>query len=108
MKAAIAAGFLVGYGFTVYTYFMTQDMATNAFLNLPGAGEQIEGGHAVCLCGYDDNKVNPFNPSSKGAFLVRNSWGTDWGLAGYFWVSYDYIKNTSLANDFWVIQSSPL
>lgn len=108
MKAALTAGFLVGYGFTVYTYFMTQDMATNAFLNLPGAGEKIEGGHAVCLCGYDDNKVNPFNPSSKGAFLVRNSWGTDWGLAGYFWVSYDYIKNTSLSNDFWVIQSSPL
>jgi C1A family cysteine protease len=108
MKAALAAGFLVGFGFTVYTYFMTQAMATNAFLNLPGANEQVEGGHAVCLVGYDDNKVNPFDPTKKGAFLVRNSWGTDWGLAGYFWMSYDYVKNTSLANDFWVIQSSPL
>jgi C1A family cysteine protease len=108
MKSAIASGYLVGYGFNVYSYFMSQDMASKGFLPLPGPTEQNEGGHAQCLCGYDDNKVNPFDPTKKGAFLVRNSWGTGWGLAGYYWVAYDYISNKQLASDFWVIQSSPI
>jgi C1A family cysteine protease len=99
MKALIASGFLVGFGFSVYSYFMTQDMAKNAFLHLPAKSETLEGGHAVALCGYDD---------AKGAFLVRNSWGANWGLAGYFWMAYDYVAKTSLASDFWVIQSSPV
>lgn len=107
MKVALVAGYLVGYGFQVYDYFLSQAMATKAFLNVPGPREQLQGGHAQCLVGYDDNMINPFNPASKGAFLVRNSWGTIWGLSGYYYVSYDYIKNTSLASDFWVIQSEP-
>lgn len=108
MKAAIAAGFLVGYGFEVYDYFMSQEMATKAFLDLPASNESLQGGHAQCLVGYDDNKANPFRLGVKGAFLVRNSWGTDWGLGGYYWVSADYLKNTRLCSDFWVIQSQAL
>jgi C1A family cysteine protease len=37
------------------------------------------GGHAVVLVGWDD---------SKGAWLMRNSWGKDWGLNGYAWMAY--------------------
>lgn len=99
MKAALVAGYLIGFGFDVYDYFLSQDMATKAFLNVPGPTETLQGGHAVCLVGYDD---------SKKAFLVRNSWGTSWGLAGYFWMSYDYVRDTTLASDFWVVQSSPV
>lgn len=40
------------------------------------------GGHAMAVVAYDDNKFN------GGAFLVQNSWGTDWGLNGYFWITY--------------------
>lgn len=99
MKSVLASGFLVGFGFVVYDYMMSADMAKNAFLSLPKSGEQQQGGHAVALVGYDD---------SKKAFLVRNSWGVNWGLAGYFWISYDYIKSTQLSSDFWVINSSPV
>lgn len=35
--------------------------------------------HAVTLVGWDD---------SKGAWLVRNSWGTNWGEDGYMWIDY--------------------
>lgn len=99
MKSALVSGFLVGFGFTVYDYFMSAAMAKNAVLHLPVKGEQVQGGHAVTLVGYDD---------SKSAFLVRNSWGPAWGLSGYFWMAYDYVASTRLASDFWVIQSSPV
>lgn len=107
MKAAIAAGTPVGYGFQVYDYFLSQAMATKGFLPLPGKSESLQGGHAQVLVGYDDNMVNPFDASSKGAFLVRNSWGTSWGIQGYYWVCYEYIKNTNLCSDFWVVISEP-
>lgn len=108
MKSVLATGFLIEFGFNVYDYFMSEQMASQAFLDVPKKGESLQGGHAVDLCGWDDTKVNPFNSKSVGAFLVRNSWGASWGLGGYFWISYDYVKNTKLASDFWVVQSAPL
>jgi C1A family cysteine protease len=108
MKASLAQGYLIEFGFNVYDYFMSQQMATQGFLDVPKSGESLQGGHATDLCGWDDNMTNPFNSSSKGAFLVRNSWGLTWGLGGYFWMSYDYVKSTKLASDFWVILSAPL
>lgn len=47
--------------------------------------------HAVTIVGWDDNysKKNFVNrPKGNGAFLVKNSWNTDWGIDGYFYVSY--------------------
>ncbi|WP_175483303.1 C1 family peptidase [Salinihabitans flavidus] len=42
----------------------------------------LQGGHAVTVVGYDDNR-------NGGSFEIINSWGTDWGEDGYFWMSYD-------------------
>ena len=49
------------------------------------------GGHAVCIVGYDDDKVTT---DGNGAFKLVNSWGTGWGQAGYWWMSYYAVKNT--------------
>lgn len=38
--------------------------------------------HAVVLVGWDDSK------GSRGAWRVRNSWGTTWGEGGYMWIGY--------------------
>jgi hypothetical protein len=35
--------------------------------------------HAIILCGWDD---------AKGAWLLKNSWGTSWGEAGFMWMKY--------------------
>ena len=49
------------------------------------------GNHAICVVGWDDNySKNNFNyqPSGDGAFIVKNSWGSNWGDNGYFYISY--------------------
>jgi len=39
----------------------------------------VAGGHCIVIVGYDDNQK---------AWLVRNSWGSGWGMAGYCWFGY--------------------
>ena len=58
--------------------------------------EQLLGGHAVCIVGYNDNLAG-------GRFIVRNSWGTSWADRGYFYMPYSVIQNTSMSSDFWTI-----
>ncbi len=54
-------------------------------------GGAIIANHDVLIIGWDDGyaKTNfSTQPAGDGAFLVKNSWGSAWGDAGYFWVSY--------------------
>ena len=96
MRQCLAEGYPFVFGFSVYDAFESAAVAKTGILNLPKPGEKQLGGHAVCAVGYDD---------ATKRVLVRNSWGADWGLKGYFTMPYDYISNNNLADDLWTIRA---
>lgn len=107
IQTNLAAGLPSIFGFTVYSSY-TQAAATGK-IPYPTPGEKIVGGHAVVAVGYDDGmKIRNTAPNSaetKGALLIRNSWGTGWGSGGYGWLPYDYVLK-GLAVDWWSLIKS--
>lgn len=94
LKQCLAKGFPFVFGFTVYEGFEYESVASDGIVNMPGQDEQILGGHAVLCVGY--NEVDK-------RFIVRNSWGADWALKGYFTMPYQYLQ--TLASDCWAINA---
>jgi C1A family cysteine protease len=95
IKTYLAAGFPSMFGFPVYDEYM--HIPSDGKAAFPASHSQLYGGHANVAVGYDDNLMIG---NDKGALLIRNSWGTSWGLAGYAWLSYKYVTS-GLANDWW-------
>ena len=95
MKACLAEGYPFVFGFTVYESFESSTVARTGKLNMPKKNEELLGGHAAMAVGYDDKTRR---------FTVRNSWGTDWGLKGYFTMPYQYLTEEDLSDDFWTIR----
>lgn len=89
----LANGFPFVIGITVYSSFMSDAVATTGLVPMPAANDQVEGGHCISIFGYDD---------TKKLFKCRNSWGTQWGDNGHFYLPYDYLASNDLANDAWV------
>jgi C1A family cysteine protease len=82
-------------GFSVYDSFESRLVTRTGKVPMPKAGESMLGGHAVLAVGYDD---------VKKSFLMRNSYGINWGIKGYFYLPYDYLLNPDLSDDFWTIR----
>ena len=96
MRGCLAEGYPFVFGFTVYQSFESETVARTGLVPMPGTGEAVLGGHCVVAVGYDN---------SKRRFIIRNSWGTGWGLHGYCLMPYEYLINPRLASDFWTIRS---
>lgn len=70
------------FGMHIYDSFLQLDNRVST-VSFPSRKEKSLGGHAMCMVGYDlDNKL----------FLAKNSFGSNWGMGGYCWIPFDYIK----------------
>jgi len=95
MRGCLASGYPFVFGFTVYESFESEEVAKTGVVPMPAQNEKTVGGHAVLAVGYDD---------SQRRFIVRNSWGDDWGMKGYFTIPYAYLSQANLSDDFWTIR----
>jgi C1A family cysteine protease len=79
------------FGFMVYESFMSSNVAKTGLVPMPDLKkERMQGGHAMNIIGYDDDKQ---------LFICANSWGVEWGDKGFCYIPYMYILNTNLASD---------
>lgn len=94
---ALRNGYPVIIGFNVYESFESAQVSRTGIMPYPNvATEQLLGGHAVLLVGYN---------MKQSRYIVRNSWGPYWGDKGYFYMPFQVIQNTSMSSDFWIIKS---
>jgi C1A family cysteine protease len=88
-RIALSNKHMVVGGILVHDSFM--NIKKDGIISMPGSRDRNMGGHAITLVGHNDDKEY---------FILRNSWGTTWGDAGYGYLPYEYL-NRSLAWDFW-------
>jgi C1A family cysteine protease len=103
IKKHLAAGVPPMFGFTVYDSM--QQAATGGKIPFPLQTDRVSGGHAIVAVGYDDAleiKHTGATKPTRGAFIIRNSWGTGWGDRGYGYLPYEYVLQR-LAVDWWVL-----
>ena len=87
IKSVLTDGYPIIFGFMVYENIQN----CKGYLEMPSGNAM--GGHAVLIVGYDGKN-----------FLIRNSWGDKWGIDGYFWMPYEYVLDSDLADDFWMVR----
>lgn len=95
IKTSLAQGFPIVFGFSVYESFEAPEVIQTGVAKMPTLEESLVGGHAVMIVGYDD---------AEKMFIVRNSWGEQWGDKGYFYMPYEYVLHRELSADFWTIR----
>ena len=94
MKTSLVNGFPFVVGISIYSSFESYNVYATGIIPMPSKYDKLLGGHTVLCCGYDD---------SKQVWIMRNSWGVNWGDNGYFYLPYLYLLDSSLSTDLWNI-----
>ena len=85
----------IAFSLLVYREFDRLEESADYILRLPAPGAEPLGGHAMCLVGYDLNRE---------LVLARNSFGADWCMGGYCWLTFEYMRQETMDN--WVFDVS--
>jgi len=81
-------------GVSVYNSFESTTANSTGVIPMPSSNESLLGGHCIVLVGYDDN---------SGYFKFQNSWGKKWGDKGYGYLPYNYVTDSTLTHDLYVV-----
>lgn len=87
-------GFIGGIG--CYESFDSLYTERSGIVNIPAYYEKLLGWHALYFGGGYDLR--------RGMIRFQNSYGREWGDAGFGWISLDYLTNPRLAADFWTVR----
>lgn len=95
LKMALKSGYPVVFGISVFESLESLETYNTGIVPMPNRDEKMVGGHAITLVGFNDKKKQ---------FIFRNSWGKDWGEKGYGYIPYNYVTDSNLASDFWIVE----
>ena len=95
-QVALAQDLPVSFGIWLPRRCYEEATTTGRIPDLTQAEKQAppSGGHAMLIVGYNDDEQT---------FLVRNSWGSEWGEGGYCHISYRTMAERSAPDQFWVL-----
>jgi len=99
LKTCLACGYPFVFGADLCQSFMSDEVEKTGIIPMPSSTENFVGGHAMLCVGYNDLTKQ---------FLIRNSWGEEWGLKGYAWMPYEYLTNRYLCSDAWTLRRAEL
>ncbi|CAF3662622.1 unnamed protein product [Rotaria sp. Silwood1] len=96
MKKCLALGYPFIFG--LKTFALYQKAKKNGMVPMPNPEDTSPEWifrHAMLAVGYNDDLKK---------FIVRNSWGEDWGAKGYCYIPYDYMTDPNYCRDAYVIR----
>ena len=97
IKQSLLDGYPVIFGIIVFSSFETDEVSKSGIVPMPTETDKELGGHAILIVGYKEI-------DNKNYFIIRNSWGQEWGDKGYCYLPFEYVLDNKLAEDFWSIK----
>jgi C1A family cysteine protease len=104
IKTALATGSVVAFSIPVYnSWYQSSEVARTGRITMRIGTEPMNGGHAMCLIGYQDDQTSP----GGGYFVLRNSWFGVWGMQCPYGSGNGTIPYAYIGNEAWEAVSSP-
>lgn len=87
MEQCLASGYPFTFGMNLRESF--DNVGADGMVPVPKRGEREIGGHCMSVCGYD---------RKRRRFIIRQSWGLDYGDHGYIYIDYDHMISQDVSD----------